>query len=166
MIEEKPSSKAFKQVSLCKPWSKWTTTGTFALFAIGIKNIAKSSNPLYGSKTSAVPKITGEPVSAEFQSDDDIKATGSFSKKPIWTILPYVPEQGLINFSPRGVKGVAELEVVAAGNGVKIMNLDSYAGKDNILVGSTPLYKKTGAVSINKIKIITDTYEYTCNLNR
>lgn len=120
----------------------------------------------YLPKMVSEPTIKGEPISAESMSDGEKKFSGRYAKKMLWTILPYVPEQGNICFCPRGVRGIPEMEVVAAGGGMRITNLKNYENHENIKVGSKPLYKQEGVVVISKIKIDTETYEYTCFLNK
>ena len=59
IMEVNPSSNAFTHNSWVKPWSKWSTTGTDARFAIGRSISAVSSTVAVFSSTSAVPMITG-----------------------------------------------------------------------------------------------------------
>ncbi len=91
-------------------------------------------------------------------------ANGKYVKKLSSTIIPYKAERGTIKFVPQGAPGVAQLQVKAAGgSGMLIMNVKSYAGKDNVQFNGSPLEEgRTKPYPISAGTLITvDTKEFT-----
>lgn len=119
-----------------------------------------------------LPKMAREPmIKAEPKTPRASKATynGTYKKKLLWTILPYVAERGVICFYPDAVTTVSDLQVVGARGGMRVKNKEDYKEQDYVKQGrSTPLYKyiSTGVVTLDLITVETPKYKYMCYLTK
>lgn len=99
----------------------------------------------------------------------DVK--GRFTKNRLSTILPYVPETGVVRFLPKGVSGVQALKIKAIGsNRIEITNTKAYMGKNSITFDGSPVdekqkknLRKTAGM---RVKYETKDADYTCVLNK
>lgn len=94
-------------------------------------------------------------------------AKGRYTKKLIWSVVPYKAERGTIKFTPPGVSGVPVMQVKAAGgNAMIITNTKAYAGKDHITFNGSPVLEGTAKpmrISAGAmISVNTKEMTYTC----
>lgn len=95
---------------------------------------------------------------------------GSVEKKLLSTIIPYVPQKGIIKYVPKGVTGAPPLAV----SGIKrhrmrVTNIKAFYGKENITFDNQVIKKdmkkfETGAALTLRVK--ARDWTYTCNLNQ
>ena len=99
----------------------------------------------------------------------DTEAHGKYQKSILSTLIPYKAETGFVTFSPSPHKKTALLKG-AGGHGMYVMNVKSFAGKDEfafngmaIEEGRKKPYRISGGSTIS---LKTQEYLYTCYLNR
>ena len=105
---------------------------------------------------------------AESVTGQDMIAHGKYKKDTVKTLIPYLPETGSITVSPSPVKKT--LRVRAKGSGMMyVTNVKSFAGKDNVLFGGTPIDKDAKKIIIDAgetITVLSPEFTYTCTPNQ
>ena len=96
--------------------------------------------------------------------------SGLVEKKLLSTIIPYVPQRGIVKYVPKGVSGAPALAV----SGIKrhrmrVTNIKAFYGKENITFDNQTIKKdtkkfETGAALTMRVK--ARDWTYTCNLNQ
>lgn len=95
---------------------------------------------------------------------------GSVEKKLLSTIIPYVPQKGIIKYVPKGVTGAPALAVSGIKRRrMKVTNIKAFYGKENITFDNQVIKKdmkkfETGAALTLRVK--ARDWTYTCNLNQ
>ncbi len=108
------------------------------------------------------PKIK---CSSEVLGTNDYETKGKFVITKWRRFVPYLPDIGTLNFSPKPNKKSFKLKA-KSGSSMEILNTKAYAGDKNLKINGQSIpenYKGNYILSANSsLKVITPTYVYNC----
>lgn len=142
---------------------RWAILATIVLLVLGYVPPFKKYLPRNLKRS---PKINCSPNSPVVRP---MTERGRLTKSRASTLIPYKAQRGTIRFVPSSspVSGIPSLKVKAAGgNGMLILNISDYAGKNEIKFDSQPIAagvtKPTRKGSGVTITVKTEQMTYTC----
>ncbi len=87
------------------------------------------------------PFIKGQALDPRYRPSED---KGRFSKRLLYSLLPYAAERGSLRFIPPGISGVPAASIQAARDGgIWITNAKAYAGRRDITFNGMPVPENT-----------------------